>query len=164
MTTGDTDSLTIAARQPSVLVRFGRVVYLLATALFAAFVVLQVFLAGLTLLVNSSALETHRAFGHLALSIPLFLVPLGFLGRVPWRVTGLNLLLLVLGISQYVWLDLPAAAGFPALRALHAVNALALFWLAAYLTQVGVRLLQTPRLVVRSAERHPLSADVAGHR
>jgi uncharacterized membrane protein len=53
---------------------------------------------------------------------------------------GFSALTLVLFMLQYVFLWVMPSLGVPVLRALHAVNALALFWLTLYLTQNVSRL------------------------
>jgi hypothetical protein len=66
---------------------------------------------------------------------PLGLILLSLAGRLPWRILGLTVLTFVLFAMQYIFLWVIPALGVPVLRALHAVNALALFWITLYLTQ-----------------------------
>jgi len=124
--------------------RWGRVVYMLCAWLFAASIVLQVFFAGLAVLVNPSYFDLHRAFGPTIELFPILMLAAGVIGRLPRRVLALTTLGLVLFMFQYVFLYAMPRLGLPLLRALHAVNALALFWLAMYFGQRAWRLLREP--------------------
>ncbi len=68
------------------------------------------------------------------------LLIIGVFSRLPWRMHGLNVLAILLFMMQYVFLWVLPQLGLPALRALHAVNALVLFWTAVYLAQSAWRL------------------------
>ncbi len=119
----------------SALVRWMRAAYLLVAGLFARAIALQVFFAGAGVLVHPRYISVHTTFGHVLQFFPLGLIVLSLLGRLPWRLLGLTALTFVLFALQYVFLWLVPALGMPVLRALHAVNALALFWLTVYLMQ-----------------------------
>jgi hypothetical protein len=68
----------------------------------------------------------------------------GLFGRMPWRMNALNALLFVLFALQYIFLYLLPRVD-PLLRALHAVNALALFGLALYLARRAWQLARADR-------------------
>lgn len=71
----------------------------------------------------------------------------GVIGRLPSRLLALTGLLFMLFVLQYVFLYvLGNITGVPALRALHAVNALLLFWIA-------VQVIQRAWLFIRSSQR-----------
>jgi hypothetical protein len=122
-------------RQVAGLVRGLRVLYALCATLLVIGIGLQVFFAGATMLVNGMYLEMHRIFAHVIEGMILGLVVIGLLARLPWRVQVWGLLAFVLMSLQYVFLYAMPTLGLTTLRGLHAVNALAMFWLALYLTQ-----------------------------
>jgi hypothetical protein len=122
--------------------RWARLIYTLCAWLFAASIVLQVFFAGLGVLVNPGYFDLHRAFGPTIELFPVLMLVAGVIGRLPWRVLALTALGLVLFMFQYIFLYAMPRLGLPTLRALHAVNALALFWLGMYFGQRAWRLLR----------------------
>ncbi len=108
---------------------------------------MQVFLAGAGALVGPQWWASHETVGHTIDLIVLAMFIVGFFGRLRWRMHGFNLLAYVLYIMQYVYLwVLPDVTGVPVVRALHAVNALALFWLGLFLLRQGRTLLQQSTL------------------
>lgn len=124
--------------QVSGVVRGARLAYLVSTALFAGGVILQVFFAGATLLADASYLIQHRSFAHLLEPVTLAIPIIGLFARLPRRLLLLSWLPLVLFALQYVFLYAVPSAGLPtALRALHAVNALLIFWVALHLTNAA---------------------------
>lgn len=116
-------------------VRWMRTSYVLVAAGFVCAIALQVFLAGASILVHPRYLGLHTTIGHVMQFFPLGLILLGLGGRLSWRLFGLTVLSLVLFALQYIFLWAAPSLGLPILRALHALNALALFWLALHLTQ-----------------------------
>ncbi len=107
---------------------------------------LQVFLAGAGVLVDPRYWAMHTVWGHSIQVFPIFLLLVGLIARLPWRMLLLTALVFVLFMLQYLFLwVLPGAVGIKALRALHAVNALAFFWIALYLAQRSWRLLRAPQ-------------------
>ncbi|MGZ6283341.1 MAG: DUF6220 domain-containing protein [Ktedonobacterales bacterium] len=108
--------------------------YLVVAWVFVAFVLTQVFLAGLSIFVGPSGWTRHVSFGHLFGPLCLALLALALLGRLPRLMIALTALLLVLYACQYVLIEVPSRIGIPALSALHPVNALIIFgvsfWLA----------------------------------
>jgi hypothetical protein len=110
-----------------------RRVYLLVAGLVGVAIVGQVFFAGAAVLVDPAYWAAHRALGNTVELVALVLVLVGLGTRLPWRVQGLGGLLYVLMLLQYVFLYLMPQIGVPLLRALHAVNALALFSVTAVL-------------------------------
>ena len=103
---------------------FARAAHPIVAAAFVACVVVQVFLAGLGVFDDPKAFVTHREFGHLFGWLTLVVLVLALAGRMPRRVTGLSVLLLVLFALQSllvaVRVDLPAVA------ALHPLNGFAI--------------------------------------
>ncbi len=90
-------------------------------------VVVQVFFAGAAVLVDPTYWGAHRAFGSTIEVGVIALLLIGLATRLPWRIQALGGTLYVLMFLQYVFLYLMPQIGIPVLRALHAVNALALF-------------------------------------
>ena len=108
--------------------------------LFAAAVVVQVFLAGLSLFDSAAHWSDHRAFGSAIGFAPTAIVLLAALGRLPVRLIGLALLLFFLYGLQYAFVH--ADSGYVA--ALHPVNALVLLWLSVLLARRAGSLAAAP--------------------
>jgi hypothetical protein len=108
-------------------------VHAAAAVLFVAAIVVQVFLAGAALanLGGSGNFATHIEFGYTWIGIAAaLLVVTALIARRPRRDVGIAVGLLLLYIVQTV---LPSfRASVPAVAALHPVNALLLFGLAAW--------------------------------
>jgi Family of unknown function (DUF6220) len=104
--------------------------------LFAAAVVVQVFLAGLSLFDSAAHWADHRTFGSSIAPIPTGIVLLAALGRLPARLIGLALLLFFLYGAQFAL----AHAGTGYVAALHPVNALVLLGLSIALARRAGRL------------------------
>jgi hypothetical protein len=115
--------------------RWIRAAYVLVAGLFIAAIALQVFFAGAAVLVHQRYLAVHTTFGHIMQFFPLALILLSLGGRLPWRLVGLTVLAFIVFALQYIFLWVVPVFGIPVLRALHAVNALTLFWITLYLTQ-----------------------------
>lgn len=103
--------------------------------LFAACVVLQVFLLGLEVFEAGADPTLHRDFAYIyGWLLPVMLV-LARIGRLAAGMLVLTAILLVLYAAQTV---MPAfAAGLPLLGPLHAVNTLVLFGLGIFLARRG---------------------------
>ena len=80
----------------------------------------------------------HAIAGPVAvLILSLVMIIAAFIGRLPWRMTGLAAAFIPLLFLQSLFIipyryptDIPALGGMPWLSALHVVNALLIFWLA----------------------------------
>jgi hypothetical protein len=134
-------SSTTAAQLPAWR-QWTRRLYLLAAGLVGVSIVLQVFFAGAAVLVDPAYWATHRAFGHTIDVAVIVLLLIGLATRLPWRLQALGGLLYVLMFLQFLFLHLMPQIGVPLLRALHAVNALALFSVAVLLV---LKIRQHPR-------------------
>lgn len=110
-----------------------RWLYLLAAALIAAAIVVQVFLAGVAVLADPAYWAAHRTMGGVIEMGIVMLLLIGLPTGLPWRVQALGGLLFVLMMLQFVFLEVMPQLGVPLLRGLHAVNALALFSVALLL-------------------------------
>jgi len=128
----------MVAKGPS----WARITYLVVAWLFLVSVLIQVFLAGLSLFVSSDYWQTHIGVGHSAPGIlALLLVIFVLVGRLPRATILLTVLLFVLVVAQTeVFAAIRAQA--PLVAALHPVNALILF-------AIGVGLARRAWAVVR---------------
>ena len=117
---------------------FTRTAHPIVAAAFVACAVVQVFLAGLGVFDDPKAFVTHREFGYLFGWLTLVVLVLALAGRMPRRVTGLSVLLLVLFALQSllvaVRVDLPVVA------ALHPLNGFAILGVGVMTTRSSWRL------------------------
>lgn len=121
---------TTAPSRPTWAVR----AYQLLTALFWLAVVIQVFLAGAGIFAGGDWLTAHIVFGHLLSSLPLIpiaLIILSYIAKLPHTDKGLAWGLLLFTYLQPIWLYM---RGINILfAAIHPVNALLLFGLPLYM-------------------------------
>jgi hypothetical protein len=103
---------------------FARTAHPIVAAVFVACAVVQVLLAGLGVFDDPKAFVTHREFGYLFGWLTLVVLVLALAGRMPRRVTGLSVLLLVLFALQS--LLVAVRADLPAIAALHPLNGFAI--------------------------------------
>jgi hypothetical protein len=103
-----------------------------AARLFALVIAVQVFLAGLALFVDSDW-TAHSNFARFFVIIPILMILLSFIARLPitFRVKSIQLVVMV--ILMFVTADLSKYIGI--LSALHPVIALAMFWIAMTLSK-----------------------------
>ena len=111
------------------MVKWTRILYLSAAWLFPAAILIQVFLVGLSLFTGQAYWSTHRDVGHSLAVLPLLLVILAYLGRLP---RSEKLLIWLLFGVYLVQAEVFAAIrdSVPLLAAFHPVLALVLFALA----------------------------------
>jgi hypothetical protein len=107
----------------SIPVRLPRIGYALLSSVFVACVMLQVFFAGMGAF--GADWSWHLGFVHLFTPLPLLMIPMAFVGRLPWGLRLLPFGLVVLVGVQYAFANsaVPTAA-------LHPLNALLIFWLS----------------------------------
>lgn len=108
--------------------------YFWGNMLFLACIVVQVFLAGLDIMVSGSFLGAHKTFGYLIIWFPLVLLILGLAGRLPRSIIWLTVLLAILAFLQPVLIKISSTTSLPVIAALHPVNALAIFTLPLFLS------------------------------
>jgi hypothetical protein len=117
--------------------------YQLLTTLFWIAVIVQGFLAGAGIFAGGSWLTAHIIFGHLLSSplplIPLLIVALAYIAKLPGGEKGLAWWLLLLAILQPFWLYMRGINIL--LAAVHPLNALLLSALPIYML-MRVRRLQ----------------------
>ena len=115
-----------------------------ATWLFVACAVVQVFLAGLAVFsIPSGDFAAHRGWGYTFGYLVLIILVLALLGRMPRRLVGLSVLLLVLFFLQSVFVAL--RTDYPSVAALHPVNGFLIILVALIMGRDGWRLVQAER-------------------
>lgn len=119
-------------------VRFSRLAFVVTAWLYAASVVMQVFLAGLSVFDNPARWVDHVNTGQWVGTFTIFLVLFALVGRLPMPLIVLSILVLLLYGLQFPFAN--TDAGW--LAALHAVNALVMFWLSTYLAGRATALLK----------------------
>lgn len=125
--------------------------------LFCAGVVAQVFLAGLGLLVDPSYLAWHATFVHLLEGVLLLMLVVGVVSRAGVVALASTVGLFVLIGAQYALIH--GLSG--PFRALHAVNAFALFALAWLIAKVAARRGWSPASQVPAARNARVDAILA---
>ena len=139
--------MTHSKRRVAPSVRLLRWLYLVGVICFALGVVLQVFFAGAALLVNPDYLNTHRILGNTVALLPVPMLILAMLARMPHRTTLLTVLLTLVTALQYAFLWGVTDIGLPVwFRAFHAVNAIVMFVLAERLARTSWKLLRGPQV------------------
>jgi hypothetical protein len=120
------------------MVRYLRMFYVGWLGLISAAIVLQLYLAGYGVFAFNGLppFDAHRLLGDLIGIAILVAALLAFAARVPWRLTIINLVLLVLMAIQSVL----AFATVQAIAALHVVNGVLIFVGMLYLTWTAARL------------------------
>ena len=83
---------------------FGRRSYVVLAWLFVAGTVVQVYFAGLGLLVDPTQLRLHVSLGNILHSIVLLQLVLAFTARLPRPIAGLTVLQNVLFFAQYAFI------------------------------------------------------------
>ena len=111
--------------------------YLALAWLFVACVAVQVFLAGLATFVDAARWRWHTGFVHAFELLPLLMLPLAFLARLPAAMRWLTGALFALLWLQYLTANIGGIAA-----ALHPVNALIIFWVAVHLGQRAWRMVR----------------------
>jgi hypothetical protein len=95
--------------------RSARIFYATLSSALVASVLVQVFLAGIGAF--GADWSYHVTFAHFLALLPFLMVPAAFLGRLPWALRLLPLLLVILIGAQYAFAHTPVPAA-----ALHPVN------------------------------------------
>jgi len=133
------------------MVNKARIAYRVATGLFLVGVLAQVFLAGLGIFAHPANFITHVVIGGVLHGLSALMWVLAALGRQPLQTTRLNGVLF--GVLTLQGL-LPYLRGIiPALAALHAVNALVIFWIALILARRARAFGRAPQKPIVTARR-----------
>lgn len=117
-----------------------RTLYLALAWLLSGGIAAQVFLAGLNVFLQPVWWGAHIQLGHALGALLLALVLVGFAARVPGAMRWLGIGLVLLFGFQYNARLVAGLLQLPELAALHAVNALVLFWGAITLARRAWRL------------------------
>ena len=120
-----------AAAAPARRGHIARVIFVVLAALFAACVVAQVFIAGMAVFVNPLNWRWHTTFIHIFEFLPLLMLIISFVGRLPAAQRWQCAALIALIYAQYFTANVATVLPFAA--AAHPVNALVIFWLATLL-------------------------------
>jgi len=133
------------------MIKWTRIMYLIGAWLFPGAILVQVFFVGLSLFTGQAYWRTHMVFGHLIGMLPLLLVVLGYLGRLPHAAKRLTWLLFgVYFVQAEIFALIRPAA--PMLAALHPVLALVLFAVALTIALRARAFVQAPVRTVTTSE------------
>lgn len=134
------------------MVKWIRIIFLVIAWLFPVAILIQVLFVGLSLFTGQSYWDAHIGLGHTIGILPILLVILGYLGRLPRR----TIILTWLALATYlVQAEVFAAirADAPFFAAFHPVLALVLFALAV-LTALQTRMVVQARGQTTSPSQH----------
>jgi hypothetical protein len=121
------------------IVRWARIGVIVSAWLYAACIVVQVFLAGMSIGLLGSAPQhwsDHTSFGQMIGALPVLVVIFALVGRLPVLSIVLSVAIFFLYGLQYPF----ANSNTSSVAALHAVNALVMFWIATLIAQQAQRL------------------------
>src|SRR5690349_18036952 len=96
----------IASAQPGAFTRVMRVLFIVFAWLFALCILIQVFLAGLDVFVSGTWFSAHMEFAHYFEGLPLLMLIVALLGRLPRSFPLFSLLLIVQFALQYAFVEL----------------------------------------------------------
>ena len=125
------------------IVRWGRIGLIVSAWLYVACITVQVFLAGLSVFDDATRWADHKSFGQMIGTLPILLVIFALIGRVPVLTIALSVAVFFLYGLQYAF----ANADSGSVAALHAVNALVMFWLTMLIAQQTQRTVMVTRAV-----------------
>ena len=120
------------------IVRWGRLGLIVSALLYAVCILIQVFLAGLStgmLGAEPQRWSDHVTFGQMIGTLPILLVIFAVIGRVPMVTIILSVAIFFLYGMQYPF----ANTNTSNIAALHAVNALVMFWITTTILQQTYR-------------------------
>jgi hypothetical protein len=130
-----TEAAAEGAAQMSSLAWMARWAFVVLSAVFAACVVVQIYLAGMAIFVNPLNWLRHTTFIHFFELLPVLMLIASVIGRLParlrWESAGLFGLIYV----QYFTANFRAVS--PAVAAVHPVVAMGIAWLA-FAVLIGV--------------------------
>jgi Family of unknown function (DUF6220) len=131
--------------QQSGLVRGSRIAAMALARLFLIGIVVQFFLAGLAFFEDVDYWEDHKSLGETLGIIPILLIIVAIVGRLPSRLIGMSVVLLVLWVVQILLPDFDN--GY--IAALHPLNALLLMGLS---DQIGGQIRDLTRVLPERRE------------
>ena len=113
------------------IVRWTRIGFVVSALLFAVGVVVQVFLAGMSVFDPPGRWADHVSIGQQIGTLTILLVIFAIVGRLSKLTIGMSVAIFFLYGLQFAFANADAGA----VAAFHAVNALALFWLTIQVAQ-----------------------------
>lgn len=140
------------------MVKWTRIIYLVVAWLFPVAILVQVLFVGLSLFTGQSYWDAHITLGHSIGILPILLVILGYLGRLPRR----TIILTWLALGTYlVQAEVFAAirADVPLFAAFHPVLALLLFALALIIALRARTMVQTEFQTASISQHHASTED-----
>ena len=132
----------ISSRQLGTFIFTARVLYIILAWLLALCILVQVFLAGLSIFVSPVLISLHVSFVHFFEGLPLLLLICALCGRLPRSISLLSLLLIVQIALQYAFIRLSGQLGRAAIAACQPVNAVSMFWVTLYVARRTTSLLK----------------------
>lgn len=130
-----------ASHRSIIFTRTMRILYVIFSWLFALFILIQVFLAGLSIFDSPGLISLHITFAHTFEYIPVLLFILALCGRFPRSIPLLSLLLIVQFALQYAFIRLSGQFSEPVIAAFHPVNAVVMFWVTLYVVRRSMALI-----------------------
>lgn len=121
--------------------RFGRIAFAGAVGLFLAALGFQVFLAGMSIFFSGAWWQVHMTLAFFIEWLPIVMIALAFVGRLPRAFALSSALLLGLIMLQYVFVEVAAESGVRWIAAFHPVNALVMLAVGLLLFQKARRAL-----------------------
>jgi len=121
--------------------RWGRIAFAGAVGLFLAALGSQVFLAGMSIFFDGTWWQIHMAMAFFIEWLPIVMIALAFVGRLPRAFALSSVLLLGLIMLQYVFVEVAAQSGVRWIAAFHPVNALVMLTVGLLLFQKARRAL-----------------------
>ncbi len=112
-------------------VLWARMAFRVLAWIFLAGIGIQIFFAGMGIFVGPSWWLQHKSFVHFLEALPVLMLILAFVGRLPTSLKWLTVAAFGLIGVQYATIEMR----LPTVAAFHPVNAVLLFWLALTLAQ-----------------------------
>lgn len=113
----------------SAIAHWSRVLYIFFAWLFVLCIIFQVFLAGLSIFDGGTWQSVHVAAGRVFNFVPLVLILLAIIARLPRLIIWLSVMLFVQYELQVAFIELAGHFGAPVIAAFHPVNAMIMFWI-----------------------------------
>jgi hypothetical protein len=114
--------------------KLARRTFVVGTWLVGAFIIVQMLLAGLGVFIYPGFFFWHASVNStIVFFLPLLLVPVGWLARVPWAIQGLAVAVTGLTLLQSLLLipyHMNAQGPLRAISGLHVLNAIFILWVA----------------------------------
>ena len=119
--------------------QWSQLLYVLVAWLFALCIVVQAFLAGLSIFAGPAWWVIHVEAGHWFNPVPILLLLLAFPGRFPRSIVLLSALLFIQYELQVALIEVAGSLRWPVLAAFHPVNAVVMFWVTVTVARQAQR-------------------------